>query len=268
MKIAIIGDVHGRTIWEEIFEDALTKVDKIVFLGDYMDPYPQKADWNDDSDEEDDKLSDEDFYNKYFKHNQPYSKTVSVFRNIIKAKKEYPDKVILLLGNHDTHYLYDIMPCGRYDIENGNEISNIFRINKNLFQYAYQVDNHLFTHAGVTASWAYYFSVILKKSGLEKDLSNMAETLNKMGDDRMGNKSLNAVSSIRGGNSPYGGPTWADKRESFNDYVEGLHQYVGHSKVSHIHTEKRPNIKGSITYCDVLETPNKNIKYNYKIINV
>jgi len=250
MKIAIIGDIHGRTIWEEIFEDALIKADKIVFLGDYMDPYPQMVECNEVSnDKEDDKLSGEDFYNKYFKHNQPYAKTVSVFRNIIKVKKEYPDKVILLLGNHDTHYLHDdIMPCSRFDMINANNISNIFRINKNLFQYAYQVGEHLFTHAGITEKWTNYFLVTLEKFGLKYDLSNLADTLNKMGDDRMGRKMLNATSVIRGGNSAHAGPTWADKRETFDDYIEGLHQYVGHSKVDYIKTEKRPNRDGTITY--------------------
>jgi len=41
MKIAAIGDVHGREIWKEIAEDASKNADKIVFLGDYIDPYPE-----------------------------------------------------------------------------------------------------------------------------------------------------------------------------------------------------------------------------------
>ena len=41
MKIAAIGDVHGRPIWKDVFQDAVNKgADKIVFLGDYIDPYP------------------------------------------------------------------------------------------------------------------------------------------------------------------------------------------------------------------------------------
>ena len=33
----IIPDVHGRVFWKEIVKNS---EDKIIFLGDYVDPYP------------------------------------------------------------------------------------------------------------------------------------------------------------------------------------------------------------------------------------
>lgn len=34
MKILILGDIHGRTIWKQIIENE--NPDKIIFLGDYV----------------------------------------------------------------------------------------------------------------------------------------------------------------------------------------------------------------------------------------
>ena len=37
-KILIIPDVHGRTFWHYA-KDHVDEYDKIIFLGDYLDPY-------------------------------------------------------------------------------------------------------------------------------------------------------------------------------------------------------------------------------------
>ena len=39
--ILIIPDVHGRTFWKEPVKNE--EFDHIVFLGDYLDPYPQEG---------------------------------------------------------------------------------------------------------------------------------------------------------------------------------------------------------------------------------
>ena len=38
MKYCIIPDVHGRTFWKKAQEN-IDKYDKVIFLGDYLDPY-------------------------------------------------------------------------------------------------------------------------------------------------------------------------------------------------------------------------------------
>jgi predicted phosphodiesterase len=40
MKTLIIPDVHGRTFWKKAIEKHKDEVNKIIFLGDYLDPYP------------------------------------------------------------------------------------------------------------------------------------------------------------------------------------------------------------------------------------
>lgn len=360
MKIAAIGDVHGRAIWKEVAEHAAKHADLIIFLGDYIDPYPEEIieeteikenliyiktyekfnyDIFDDEEEfnykkknkkktkkfnlnsddieerdftpmkeldpefddedinlsdeeyykkyygvpsdnnfdEDDNLSDEEFYkkyNKYFKDSpkynyQPYEETVGILNDIIDFKKKNSDKVILLLGNHDSHYMYDeIAGCSRYDKKNCNKFSSIYKENKDLFQYAYQTGNHLFTHAGVCNAWVDFFDATLESYGLKKDYSNMADVLNEMGENRLSNKIINATGVSRGGNALAGGPTWADYKDTKTDYLKGMNQYVGHSMVNYIHTLSYDFLPGSITYCDVLENPKQNMASNYKLINI
>ena len=40
MSILIIPDIHGRSFWKKAVDENMDKVDKIIFLGDYLDPYP------------------------------------------------------------------------------------------------------------------------------------------------------------------------------------------------------------------------------------
>ena len=40
-KILIIPDVHGRRFWRDAIES--DDYDKVIFLGDYVDPYPNEG---------------------------------------------------------------------------------------------------------------------------------------------------------------------------------------------------------------------------------
>lgn len=73
MKIIVNPDVHGRHFWEESAK-LINEMDKIIFLGDYFDPYDFE------------KISVED--------------AIENFQKIIKFKQRYDDKIILLFGNH------------------------------------------------------------------------------------------------------------------------------------------------------------------------
>lgn len=39
-KIYVIPDIHGRDFWHDIKK--IEDYEKIIFLGDYVDPYPHK----------------------------------------------------------------------------------------------------------------------------------------------------------------------------------------------------------------------------------
>ena len=38
-RILVIPDVHGRLFWKAPMKKYLDAVDRVVFLGDYLDPY-------------------------------------------------------------------------------------------------------------------------------------------------------------------------------------------------------------------------------------
>lgn len=249
MKITCIGDIHSRHIYYNLIDDVMKDSDVVVFLGDYVDPYSISK-----------KKQKKDYYK--------IDDSLIILKDIIELKKKNKNKVILLLGNHDTHYLYDdVGYSSRYDDKNAGMIKMLYRNNKDLFQYCYQFGNHIFTHAGITKSWIeYYKNILYDDFYLENNLSNLGEVLNNMSTKRYSNKILNSISYCRGGGDLYSGPTWSDYTEHNNNILDNIHQYVGHNKVKKIHTIMHD--ASSITYCDVLETPDKNLKNNYKTIIV
>ena len=38
-RILVVPDVHGRLFWKEPVKEFFDTVDRVVFLGDYLDPY-------------------------------------------------------------------------------------------------------------------------------------------------------------------------------------------------------------------------------------
>ena len=74
-KLIAIGDIHGRDIWKQIVETE--QPDTVVFVGDYFDSF-----------------------------NIPGIDQIHNFKNIIQWKLDNPQcKVVLLIGNHDFHYM-------------------------------------------------------------------------------------------------------------------------------------------------------------------
>ena len=229
MRFCIIGDIHGRDSWMDLVEK--NKDCHFVFLGDYCDPYDYDID---------------------------DSEALVNLNLIINYKKYHPDNVTLIIGNHDVQYIhYPYFGTSERDKnEKLKETIKVFQENKDLFQFAYQKDNHLFVHAGVSVWWYDEFPRLLDTFGLEKDKSNLAEVLNKMGNDEFGRDVLMLISSWRGGENAIGGPLWADMRE-LEVPLEGIHQYLGHNKVQNIWT--KGDKKSSITFCDVLSSRKKSL---------
>ncbi len=220
MKVLSIGDVHGRTYWKSIEP---SKYDKIVFDGDYCDQYPPMTD----------------------------DQILRNLKDIIEFKKTYPDKVVLLLGNHDIHYKF--LNEG-YDGWSGFRpsmaamLNFLFKENEDLFQIAFQIDNYLWTHAGVTNGWYEYNKKEIIDVQERFDTVNLADTFNHMLKLKE-NRLLHQISIFRSGYYQYGGITWADRKETSNDYLLGYHQIVGHTPINMI--TKFGDDKGSIRYIDV-----------------
>jgi len=228
MKTLSIGDIHGRDIWKKIIED--NSWNKVIFVGDYCDSW--------------DKENQEIIQNLY---------------DIIEFKKENKDNVILLLGNHDVHYIYgyDKYGASGYRPAYADIIKDIFTINKDLFQFSYQIDNILWTHAGVSNGWYYKcfekLHLIDKYRSLDFEESmTLSDKLNYLFDNQI--SILFNVGYERGGMNRYGGPLWADKAE-FTSRGASLKNYIqiaGHNPVNEITTHTVNNDR-SITFIDCLE---------------
>ena len=197
----VIGDVHGLTFWEKVVEE--NPEGRYIFLGDYLDPY----------------------------ENMSTCHLINNLKKIINLKKERKDDVILLLGNHDIHYLnFEIKPCWRFDETIKDAAHTLFSENIHLFMYAFQEGNRLFTHAGISQRW------FLEdfKGDIEK---NIAKQINNPKHDQ--------ISALDSGEGFF----WVRKYELI-DPLPGYTQFVGHTRVDKIIKHTANN--GEVTYCDCL----------------
>lgn len=126
MRIIALGDTHGRNHWKQIINQE--PFDKVIFIGDYFDTH-------------------EDITPE---------KQISNFEDIITFKKAHRDKVILLFGNHDYHYLKTSNEIySGYQREQHVNIQDIIHsaLDAGLLQMCFVWQHFLFSHAGITKTW-------------------------------------------------------------------------------------------------------------------
>jgi predicted phosphodiesterase len=218
MKTITIGDLHGRDCWKQV---DVNKYDKVIFIGDYTDSFTAKD-----------------------------GEIRTNLLEITLLKKEHPDKVELLIGNHDFNYMFreDNFYCSGYRPSMHDSLWVIFNENKKLFKVAHQEGDYLFTHAGIHSLW--YKN---NREALDGFEGNYADKLNQAFNSRH-YPIFYDVSRRRGGTSPAGSPLWADKSETNVDRFP-VHQIVGHSRVNNIVTMPADFRGGySITYTDCQDT--------------
>jgi predicted MPP superfamily phosphohydrolase len=242
MKILTIGDIHGLDIWKMISDfksengnykaegEVLAfpeNYDLVIYMGDYTDSFTVT--------------------NVIIKRN---------LLDIIEFKKKYGDKVILLLGNHDLQYYFlgdNRHLCSGFRPEAKYDLHDIFKKNDIYFQAAFQIDNYLWTHAGVHTGWyEYRFKKWLKEfySSQETFHLNLADQLNEAFE--MNADCLFDVGRYRGGFRDVGGPFWMDRFEGYKNPLKGYHQIAGHTRSPQIKTYNIDD-STSITFVDVLE---------------
>ena len=237
MKILVIGDVHGRNFWRKAIDSNIGKVDKVIFLGDYLDPYQDEIDEN-----------PELMECSNFRDSQ---NLLSLLDNIISLKKNEPDKYILLTGNHTDSYIWSKFHAAtRTDYINWEKYHKFFLQNLEYFNLVWIEDNVIFSHAGISEGWAneflYHYMDYDENVSLEKN-SLVFETAIVLKDtplEYFNKHYINAISNIsryRGGSSLYGSCEWADIREHIDmentkDTIipkgeKGLYQIFGHTQV-------------------------------------
>lgn len=201
MKIVSIGDIHGRDEWIQAIDGTIHHIDDldlVIFIGDYVDSFNVKAVMQ--------------LYN---------------LQSIIALKLKYPDKVVLLLGNHDIQYLFHPNHrCSGYQENHYLQYMMLFKEHRNLFKAAHQIGNYLWTHAGVHIGW--YNECCKKYLDSHPDMT-LADVINH--DFNRERHWLFSVGHLRGGSSMVGGPFWLDRRNSWNKPVRDYHQIFGHTHV-------------------------------------
>jgi len=222
MKHIVIGDLHGRDAWQQI---NIRNYERIVFIGDYVDSYEL-----------------------------PDLAILKNLKKIVSLKKRYPDKIVLLLGNHDVQYLH----FPRHQITGFRPsmqpvLTSLFNKNRELFQMAYQQDNYIFTHAGITNSWYNEFLRLPVLESVRQENDTIAALINRV-ETTTQRYLLYATSIYRGGYSN-GSFLWADYKETSIDMLNNYHQVVGHTQVPHIHTINYSH--KSVTYTDILHHQTK-----------
>lgn len=127
MKVLVIGDVHGSHKWHRVYEK-INKVDRAIFLGDFFD----------------------NWVNDWVNFNQ-----IENFENVLEFRRMHPDKVIVLLGNHDLNSY--LMPHG--EAISGHQINKEIDIKECLEKHLSEVDiawklnDWVFSHAGFSKTW-------------------------------------------------------------------------------------------------------------------
>lgn len=145
MKIIVLGDTHGRTIWKQIVEKE-QDADIIVFIGDYFDTKEQIDN----------------------------IQQLSNFKEIIEYKRQNFDKVVLLTGNHDFHYLpTSTQKYSGYQYWSKTDFGEVLSqaIKDENIQMCFKYENYLMTHAGITKTWA-------TKNNI--DLNNIDNSINEL----------------------------------------------------------------------------------------
>jgi hypothetical protein len=146
MKTVVIGDIHGRSVWKLIYE--MEKPDRVIFIGDYFDSY-----------------------------DIPGIEQIHNFKEIVAFKEKGTCEVITLIGNHDHHYFPEVGNTGTSGFQTtlAPSIMQAIDENRQHLQMAYQMDEFLFTHAGVSSK---FMDSVFGKEGWKTE--TIAEDLNEM----------------------------------------------------------------------------------------
>jgi hypothetical protein len=161
---------------------------------------------------------------------------------VIKFKKENPDKVELLLGNHDIQYIYPWNQCSWFRKTYAIALRHLYIENRELFKIMHREDNYYFSHAWLTTEWIELHNTTLMQywNSFDECLNNILGTIDQ--------NILFQCWKSRGWRDKVSWPLWADKLDTI-DYVprSTMIQVVWHTPVKHI------EINPHIIYCDTLE---------------
>ena len=233
MKTVILGDIHGRDCYKQIIVDE--QPDRVIFIGDYFDSY-------------DGYTAAEQMFN---------------FEQIINFKLSGKAEVIMLIGNHDYHYMRGVTEhYSGYQHGARPAIEQLLYDNRSHLQMAYGMNGFLFSHAGISTEW-------LKNNGYDNE-SNLIDWINDMWKYKP--NVFNFVGYNPYGDSEFSSPIWIRpkslQRANRDTLRDQFIQVVGHTQQKKIDREGK-STGGRYYYIDTLGTSgeymvidNGEIKFN------
>ena len=227
MKTVVIGDIHGRSVWKLITH--MEKPDRVIFVGDYFDSYDIST-----------------------------AEQVKNFKEIIKYKEDNPQiETIILIGNHCIHYFPEMggdNGTSGFQYKMYYTISNEVDKNRHHLQMAYQFNDYLFTHAGVSSE----FMDSAFKDGWSVD--NIANDLNDLFKYKLRSFLFPPSALDPYGDDTYQTPIWIRPRSLMLANKDTLRdkviQIVGHTSVSKIYI-KGTSTGGRYYFIDCLDRVNE-----------
>lgn len=198
MKITAIGDIHGKDVWKKIVAKNSSS-DKIIFMGDYFDS----------------------------KDNISTEEQIENFNTIIRLKIRNPNQIVLLFGNHDFQYLPGINEkYSGYQYSGAAAINLVISESLRHLQMCYIYENYLFSHAGVTKTWA--ASNLQHEGCLEIQINDLFKYKPQSFGFTMGERYDNY------GNDITQTPIWVRPESLAIDKLENYIMVVGHTQCSNI----------------------------------
>lgn len=224
MNYIIFPDIHGRKFWKPIFEkyEGDSNI-TFIFLGDYLDHYS---------------IENQEYIMGVKQKDYPWlfedftqNQVINNFKDILNSVRE---RDILLIGNHDLHYLPPLdkeYGCRRYNSKRW-KIQKIFYENLDRFKVSHVIKNPngkdwLFSHAGFLKEW---FEQAKQFYNYDLTIDNVNDLLKTLS----GRRILNMYGYERGSRDPrdVGSCLWADVSEHFNsvdNFKEDYYQIFGHT---------------------------------------
>lgn len=218
-KYNIIGDLHGKDPLKYFDKDCIN-----VFVGDYFDPY-----WD-----------------------MPFEEQQENVLKLFELKEHNKESVVILLGNHDFHYICPGEKYSRYSSRHAHQIKQIFDEFEDLIDgVAYNAGGKLVTHAGVSTLW-------LKTRGIDeyKSLDDLVESINNLWWDKEKrfysfSFEYNGELFDRYGTSQQQSPLWVRAQTLINikSPIE-FPQIVGHTQFKDIVQHFDYTFVDCLNYCD------------------
>lgn len=220
MKIVVLGDIHGRTIWKDIVEKE--NPDRTVFLGDYVSTHEGVS-------------TDQQIDN---------------FMDILVAKEEQPQKYVLLRGNHDIQHLgywwtedSGLNPKVQ-DFMSQPDIRGRF-LTASQWVYEMQIgDEHIVcSHAGISKVWME-----------QNDIQDVADI--NLEPPSLVFSFTPASFYDMDGNSISQPCVWIRPSALTQSAIPGYTQIVAHTPIKKLYQHKIEETSNSLWFCDTLGLEN------------